>query len=158
MGDGRDCISDMIEENDDPPDLTLLCAVRTDGSELAEEVVDMMVPGVPPVDDAGDVTVSPSNMRLCAGNAGGSFSLLVEWGVGVGVGVSPCNDVPEDVDGFTGALSSAVGSPNLMVKVKVDPFPGTLLALILPPCNSTNCMDIANPSPVPLVCLLILSI
>lgn len=53
--------------------------------------------------------------------------------------------------------SSLVGRPNLIVKKNVEPFPGTLRASILPPCSSTNCIEMANPSPVPPCCLVLLA-
>jgi hypothetical protein len=46
-------------------------------------------------------------------------------------------------------IQSTTGS----VKYKVEPFPSTLSAQILPPCPSMRCLAIAKPNPVPRVSL-----
>jgi len=35
------------------------------------------------------------------------------------------------------------------VKANVEPLPILLITLIFPPCDSTNCLEIASPNPVP---------
>ncbi len=49
----------------------------------------------------------------------------------------------------TSGRSSAVGRPNLAVKVKMDPLPGMAVPSILPPCSSTSWREMTRPRPLP---------
>ena len=50
-----------------------------------------------------------------------------------------------DVGGHIYAFFLSTGT----VKIKVDPFPGLLLAVIVPPCRSTIFLQMGSPIPVP---------
>lgn len=104
---------ELNEDVDDLVDGALVLPVLTDGSELADDEAEDGFGE--PVWPAGDLSVSTGDGDNVAGASCGNIVVVV--------GLSASD----------GGCSLSDGRVNLIVKVNVEPLPGTLLAFIFPP-------------------------